>query len=154
KTYQLVTQVAGRAGRGDSAGTVHVQTFHPSHPAIRLAAAHDLEGFARWELEFRRTFFYPPFSELASILVSSPSREKAEEAAARPGGTVAEVGASLRISGPAPAPLERIRGRWRFQILLRASDRRTLLAALERSIPERPPTGTRIDVDVDPQDLM
>ena len=154
KTYQLVTQVAGRSGRGNSAGTVHVQTFHPTHPAIRLAAAHDLDGFARWELEFRRTFFYPPFSELAAILVSSPSREKAEDAAARLGEAISEAGTPLRVSGPAPAPLERIRGRWRFQILLRAADRRTLLAALERSIPERAPAGARIDVDVDPQDLM
>ncbi|HEY7862261.1 MAG TPA: primosomal protein N', partial [Thermoanaerobaculia bacterium] len=69
KTFQLLAQVAGRAGRGDTPGTVHVQTFHPQHPAIRRAAAHDTEGFFETEIEFRRAFFYPPFSQMAAILV-------------------------------------------------------------------------------------
>jgi primosomal protein N' (replication factor Y) len=154
KTFQLVAQVAGRAGRGDSPGTVHVQTFHPSHPAIQRAALHDVDGFAAQELEFRRTFFYPPFSELAAVLVSSPARERAQAEAAKIGEAARGVSASLTISGPAPAPLERLQGRWRFQILLRAVDRRTLLSALEACIPERTPASVRIAVDVDPQDLM
>ena len=154
KTYQLVAQVSGRSGRGESPGTVHVQTFHPQHPAIRLAAAHDLEGFARQELEFRRAFFYPPFSELASVLASSPDRARAEAAAAAVAQALQASKGTLRLSGPAPAPLERIKGRWRFQILLRAADRKRVLAALEEAIPERAPSGVRIDVDVDPQDLM
>ncbi len=154
KTFQLVSQVAGRSGRGDAPGTVHVQTFHPQHPAIRLAAAHDLHGFAQQELAFRRAFSYPPFSELASVLTSSVDRERAERAAAEVGEALGHLPGGLRLSGPAPAPIERIQGRWRFQILLRAPDRRRILAALEAAIPERPPAGTRIDVDVDPQDLM
>jgi primosomal protein N' (replication factor Y) len=154
KTYQLVAQVSGRSGRGDSPGTVHVQTFHPQHPAIRMAAAHDLLGFAAQELEFRRAFFYPPFAELAAVLVSSTDRDRAQRAAASIGATLRSLPGTLRLSGPAPAPVERIQGRWRFQILLRAGDRRKVLAALEAAIPERPPAGTRIDVDVDPQDLM
>jgi primosomal protein N' (replication factor Y) len=154
KTFELLAQVAGRAGRGAVAGTVHIQTFHPQHPAIRHAAAHDVDGFAQQELEFRRAFFYPPFSELAAVLVSSTDRERAESAAADVGRAMRSDGSKLLLSGPAPAPLERLQGRWRFQILLRASDRRRILAALEASIPERPPAGVRIDVDVDPQDLM
>jgi primosomal protein N' (replication factor Y) len=154
KTFQLLAQVAGRAGRGEAAGTVHVQTFHPAHPAIRRAADHDVAGFARAELEFRRTFFYPPFSEMASILVASAGREKAEMAAVEIGRAFRSQGTRLRISGPAPAPLERLQGRWRFQILLRASDRHAILAALEEGVPERPPAGVQIAVDVDPQDLM
>lgn len=154
KTFQLLAQVAGRAGRGEAPGTVHVQTFHPGHPAIRRAADHDVESFAAEELEFRRTFFYPPFSELASVLVSSPARERAEEAAAALGAAFSGRAAGLRLSGPAPAPLERLQGRWRFQILLRAPDRRSVLAALEAAIPERPPAGVAIAVDVDPQDLL
>ena len=154
KTFQLLAQVAGRAGRGDAPGTVHVQTFHPGHPAITLAARHDAEGFERQELAFRRTFFYPPFSEMASILVSSPRRERAEAAASEIGAALKSSGGELRISGPAPAPLERLQGRWRFQILLRAGDRRAVLAALERAVPDRPPAGVQIAVDVDPQDLM
>jgi primosomal protein N' (replication factor Y) len=154
KTFQLVAQVAGRAGRGEAPGTVHVQTFHPGHPAIRSAAAHDVDGFASSELEFRRAFFYPPFCELALVLVSSADRDRAEQAAASLGRELKNSGPALRLSGPAPAPLERLLGRWRFQILLRGSDRRRVLAALEGAVPERPPAGVHIAVDVDPQDLM
>jgi primosomal protein N' (replication factor Y) len=155
KTFQLLAQVAGRAGRGSAPGTVHVQTFHPGHPAITLAARHDADAFERQELAFRRTFFYPPFSELASILVSSPRRERAEKAAAEVGAALRTGGeGELRISGPAPAPLERLQGRWRFQTLLRAGDRRAVLSALERAVPDRPAAGVQIAVDVDPQDLM
>jgi primosomal protein N' (replication factor Y) len=154
KTFQLLAQVAGRAGRGDTPGTVHVQTFHPAHPAIRRAAEHDVAGFAAAELEFRRSFFYPPFSELAAVLVSSPDRDRAESAAADLGTVLRSLPDQLRLSGPAPAPLERLQARWRFQVLIRAVDRRAVLAALESAIPERPPAGVQIAVDVDPQDLM
>jgi primosomal protein N' (replication factor Y) len=154
KTFQLLAQVAGRSGRGGAAGTVHVQTFHPEHPAIRRAAAHDSDGFARAELEFRRAFFYPPFAELAAILVSSPDRARADSAADAIGESLRKSPDGLRISGPAPAPLERLQGRWRFQILVRAADRRAVLAALEAAVPERPPAQVQIAVDVDPQDLM
>lgn len=156
KTFQLLSQVAGRAGRGASPGTVHVQTFHPGHPAILRAAAHDVDGFAAQELEFRRAFFYPPFSELAAVLVSSPDREKAEEVSGEIGRVLssAAAGRTARLSGPAPAPLERLQGRWRFQILLRATDRAAILEILEAAIPERPPAGAQVAVDVDPQDLL
>lgn len=154
KTFQLVAQVAGRAGRGEAAGTVHVQTFHPDHPAIRRAAAHDTQGFADQELAFRRSFFYPPFSELAAITVSSAARESAEAEAARIGERARAAGNDLRLSGPAPAPLERLKGQWRFQLLLRTADRKSLLAALEACAPARPRSGVHVAVDVDPQDLM
>ncbi len=154
KTFQLVAQVAGRAGRGETPGTVHVQTFHPQHPAIRRAAEHDVEGFAAEELAFRRAFFYPPFSQLASVVVASSDRVRGQEIAREIGEAVRENRAPLRISGPAPAPLERLHGRWRFQILLRAADRRTVLDALEACVPERPPSKVQVAVDVDPLDLM
>jgi primosomal protein N' (replication factor Y) len=158
KTFQLLAQVAGRAGRGNVPGTVHVQTFHPDHPAVRRAAVHDVDGFAAHELEFRRAFFYPPFSELASVLVSSANREKAQEVAGEIGRALGGAGGggprAVRISGPAPAPLERLQGKWRFQILLRAPERAVILSMLEEAIAERPQSGTQIAVDVDPQDLM
>ena len=154
KTFQLLAQVAGRAGRGDTGGTVHVQTFHPEHPAIRRASEHDVAGFAATELEFRRAFFYPPFCELAALLVSSADRDRAEETAAVLARALASSSSALRLSGPAPAPLERLLGKWRFQILLRGTDRRAVLAALGAAVPERAPAGVQIAVDVDPQDLM
>ena len=154
KTFDLVAQVAGRAGRGDLPGTVHVQTFHPQHPALRRAATHDVDGFAVEELAFRRSFFYPPFAELASVLVSSSDRHKADQESARIGELLRGRASDLRLSGPGPAPLERLQSRWRFQILLRASKRGALLEALEASVPDRPPAAVQIAVDVDPQDLM
>jgi primosomal protein N' (replication factor Y) len=154
KTFQLVAQVAGRSGRGDAPGTVHVQTFHPDHPAIRRASAHDVDGFAVEELAFRRSFFYPPFAQLASVLVSSPDRDRAEASAKTIGEVLGRSGALLRISGPAPAPLERLQGRWRFQILVRGAERLAVLGALEAAVPERAPSGVQLAVDVDPQDLM
>src|SRR4030095_769272 len=104
--------------------------------ATASAAAQGVGAFAAAELEFRRSFFSPPFCEMASVLVSSPVRERAEEAAGELGSELARQGAPLRMSGPAPAPLERLLGRWRFQILLRAPDRRAVLSALEAAIPE------------------
>jgi primosomal protein N' (replication factor Y) len=154
KTFQLLAQVAGRAGRGESPGTVHVQTFHPMHPAIRHAAHHDVTGFADAELEFRRVFFYPPYSELAAIVVSSEDRDRARAAADELGRGFEKTAAAVRRSGPAPAPFERLQGRWRYQLLLRATDRRGVLAALEAVVPERPAAGVQIAVDVDPQDLL
>jgi len=154
RTFQLVAQVAGRAGRGDKPGTVHVQTFHPKHPAIARAAEHDVDGFAAAELSFRRAFFYPPYSELAEILVTSNERPKAERAAREIGEALGKSSSRIRVSGPAPAPLERLLGRWRQQILVRAENREAILESLEKSIPERPPSGAQIATDVDPQDLM
>ena len=163
KTFQLLAQVAGRAGRGDAPRDRPRPDLSSRPSGDPLAALHDAETFERQELVFRRIFFYPPFSELAAILVSSPRRERAEAAAAEIGAalrasakTVPDASArgELRISGPAPAPLERLQGRWRFQILVRAGDRRAVLGALEASVPDRPPAGVQIAVDVDPQDLM
>jgi primosomal protein N' (replication factor Y) len=153
KTFQLVAQVSGRAGRGKRAGTVHVQTFQPESPALRAAVTHDSAGFALRELEFRKTFFYPPFSELAEILFSSPEAARAETSAR----SAAEAAASCRdivISGPAAAPIERLAGKWRFQLLLRSRSRRAVLAALEAAVPEPPPAGVAVSVDVDPRNLM
>ena len=123
-------RAGGRARRAAATGpgTVHVQTFHPAHPAIRRAAEHDVAGFAAAELEFRRTFFYPPFSELAAILVSRRSSARPRRRRPPRSATRCAAGEGAALSGPAPAPLERLQGRWRFQILLRAADRRAVLA--------------------------
>jgi primosomal protein N' (replication factor Y) len=153
KTFQLIAQAAGRSGRGSRAGTVHVQTFHPDNSALRCAVEHDATGFARRELVFRRMFLYPPFCEMASLLISSADRERAATLAAEFSRRFEGIG-DLRVSGSAPAPLERLKGRWRFQILLRSRSRRTILSALEAVVPETPPAGCQVAAVVDPRNLM
>ena len=153
KTFQLIAQVAGRSGRGERPGTVLVQTFHPENGAIRAALAHDAAAFAREELAFRRTFFYPPFCEMAEVLVSSPERGRAEETAREIAGRLGGDDA-VRVTPAAPAPIERIAGKWRYQVLVRSRSRRAVLAALARAVPEAPPAGAAIAVDVDPRNLM
>ncbi|MGH9443084.1 MAG: replication restart helicase PriA [Thermoanaerobaculia bacterium] len=153
KTFQMVAQVSGRAGRGDLGGTVHVQTFQPESPALRAAVTHDSAGFVQRELEFRKAFFYPPFSELAEILFSSEDAPRAEDAARSSAGAAAER-EGVVVSGPAAAPIERLAGKWRFQVLLRSRSRRAVLAALEAAAPDPAPSGVAVAVDVDPRNLM
>jgi len=153
KTFQLIAQVAGRSGRGDRPGTVLVQTFHPENVAIRAALAHDTAGFAREEQEFRRTFFYPPFSEMAEILVSATMRDRAAAAATE---IASSLGGdeTLRVTPGAAAPIERLAGKWRYQVIVRSRSRKAVLAGLARAIPESPPSGVSIAVEVDPRNLM
>ncbi len=154
RTYNLLVQLAGRAGRGDRPGKVVIQTFHPEHYAIQAALLGDDAAFAREELRFRRVFHYPPFSRMVQLLVEDRNRAKAE---ARIGELAARLGAhplarSVRVTGPAPAPLERLRGLWRFQLLLRTAAVRDLHRLLAAALP--PPPHKGLVVDVDPQQLL
>ncbi len=154
RTYNLLTQLAGRAGRGERPGRVVVQTHHPDHYAIRAALAHDDAAFAEEEMRFRRVFHYPPYTRMVQLLVRDKDRARAAAALGEIHARVRErsAGTGVRIAGPAPAPLERIAGRWRFQLLLRAADRRALHALLREALPESPPYD--LTVDVDPQQLL
>jgi primosomal protein N' (replication factor Y) len=152
RTFQLVTQAAGRVGRGEKPGFVVVQTARPDHEAIRAAARQDHAAFTEAELRFRRAFRYPPYSHLLLALFAHADRERAESGARAAAAAVAgaTVSAKVRLLGPAPAPLERLKGVWRFHILLKA-DRREALAeagALLAELPEPP------RLDVDPQSLL
>jgi primosomal protein N' (replication factor Y) len=154
RTYTLLTQIAGRAGRGDRAGRVVIQTFHPDHYAIQAALQHDDARFAAEEMRFRRVFHYPPYTRMVSLLVRDRSRERAwsriQELAERI--AVHPLGAGVRVAGPAPAALERLRDEWRFQLLLRdpsSAKLRRLLQAVLPAAPER-----ELVVDVDPYDLL
>ncbi len=154
RTYALLTQLAGRAGRGERKGKVVIQTFHPSHYAIRAALHCDDATFAREEMRFRRTFHYPPFTRMVQLLaqhrqrgrVEAGLKETAKHLLAHP------LAADVRIAGPAPAPLERLRGKWRFQLLLRSVSG-TRLRRLVRTVLEEHPNPD-LSVDVDPYDLM
>ncbi len=154
KTYALLTQLAGRAGRGDIPGRVLIQTHHPDHYAVRAALAGDDAGFAAEEMRFRRAFFYPPFSRMVLLLCRDADRERAVSHMR----DVAEAvrnhprAAEVLVSGPAPAPLERLRGQWRFQLVLRARSGKTL-----RELVREVATGSTakdLVIDVDPHDLM
>lgn len=131
RTFQLLTQVAGRAGRGERAGQVIVQTALPQHYAIRCALDHDYAAFAQRELEERREPGYPPHTRLANIVVSGTDerlvQDAANEVAAWTRAAIAEVCAGrVSVLGPAPCPIDRIRGRWRWHLLLRSPTARPL----------------------------
>jgi len=140
RTFQLLAQVAGRAGRGPEAGRVIIQTYAPGHYAVEAAARLDVDGFADAELARRRLLGYPPFSVMARLLVADPDRARAEARGREVAAAVAIP--EVEVLGPLPAYVARRAGRWRFQVVIRAGDERRRGAALERV-----PPGVAIDVD-------
>lgn len=155
RTYALLTQLAGRAGRGDRPGRVVIQTFHPDHYAIQAALTHNDLAFASEEVQFRRTFQYPPFTRLVHLLVRHQDPLRAEDAIAKLTEKILDhplVG-EVRISGPAPAPLERLKGLWRHQLLLRSTSGGKL-RRLVREVVRDAPRDLDLTVDVDPYDLL
>jgi primosomal protein N' (replication factor Y) len=160
RTFQLLTQAAGRAGRGESPGRVLVQTFYPEHYAIRFAAEQDYNKFFSKEMHFRKVMHYPPAAALADVVV----RDKKLEHAARMAGQVGkffeslrELARGVRILGPGPAPLARIEGVYRIQFLLKASSRGKLNAILRRLAEECEDWGVpshALAIDMDPVNLM
>jgi primosomal protein N' (replication factor Y) len=145
RTFQLLAQVAGRAGRGPLPGRVLIQTYAADHYAIRAAARIDVDGFADQELPRRRLLGYPPASVLARLLVADPDRRRAELRGSEAARAVAMPG--VEVHGPLPSYVPRRAGRWRFQVVLRAADEARRSAALERV-----PAGVAIDVD--PESLL
>ena len=124
RTFGLITQVAGRTGRGAKGGRVLVQTFNPENKAILAATRHDYVGFANQELPHRKDFHYPPFGHLARIVVRSESKTQAEQMAdhiaEQTGKSASELKLDINVLGPAVAPIEKIRGLYRFHILMGA----------------------------------
>jgi primosomal protein N' (replication factor Y) len=159
RTFHLVTQVAGRTGRGDRGGRVLVQTSSPDHPAIQAAVRHDYAGFAAYELPLREVLHYPPFAAMVRIVLRGPVEKIAMEFGKQLAGRLKEhldaVKAGARVLGPAPAPFARLRGLYRFQIHLQGLDGEKLRAAV-REVGEKlqPPTDVQWIADVDPLDMM
>jgi primosomal protein N' (replication factor Y) len=151
RTFSLVTQLAGRAGRGDAGGRVLVQTLAPGARAIKLAARHDAEGFLAGELARRRALGYPPFSSLIRVVCSSPDAADAHAAAAELRALIAPPGAQVL----GPAPLFRLRGRARSQLVIKAQDRAAAIDVVGRAVDgltrQRAKSGVNVSVDVDPQ---
>ena len=151
RTFQLLTQVAGRAGRSALGGEVVVQTYHPEHYAIQAASEHDYEGFYREEMAFRRQQAYPPLRRLARLVYHHGQRarvqEDAEALAATLRGEIAAGGvADTDLIGPAPCFFARQRGEWRWQVVVRGPEPAALL--------RRVALGPGWRVDVDPVDLL
>jgi primosomal protein N' (replication factor Y) len=176
RTFQLLVQVAGRAGRGTRAGKVVVQTRAPDHPALVCAAAHDFAAFAQGELAVRRDFGYPPYGRLIAFGISGEDEDKVTEACARAVEAIADARAAhaaqakergattegeIDVLGPAPSPLPRLRGKHRWRITLKDRDLKRLhavargaLDAVEGGGRGRLPTGVTLAVDVDPYDVL
>jgi primosomal protein N' (replication factor Y) len=159
RTFQLLSQVAGRAGRGKLGGEVLIQTALPEHYAIQAALAHDYVGFATRELNERRHPTYPPMVRLVNVVVSSPVAEDAAanaEAAARWLNANVIRGGPIDLVGPAPSPIERLHGRWRWHFLLRSASVKALGAGarqLQAGFRSRG-ADVRIAIDRDPSALL
>ncbi len=160
RTFQLLVQVAGRAGRGDAKGTVIIQTRKPEHPAIACAATHDVDTFLDRELQDREELGYPPFSRMVLVRLDGPDEHKVAEIATRIAALAEQapevVGEKVEVRGPSPAPMPRIRGRFRYRVLLRGPrpELRSVARALKRALNDLVPRDVRVVIDVDPLSMM
>ena len=144
RTFQVLTQVAGRAGRGRAGGQVILQTYHPEHEAIRAASAHDFRAFYKAELRHRKELGYPPFRRLVRLVLRGTSPERIQEESTRLAGrlrrAVARSGAAIEVLGPTPCFFARLRGLLRWQIVLRGAEPAA-------AVPDDLPEGWTIDID-------
>ena len=159
RTFQILTQVSGRGGRGDQPGRVVIQTFNPGHYVLRRAQEHDYTGFYADELPLRRQLAYPPFSRLVGLHFSSLKQHEGKRAVDAIGARARELaatiaGGKIHVIGPAESPLARIRGRYRWQLLLRGKESRPLLLLAQTLIKGAGRDGLEILVDVDPVNFM
>ena len=163
RTFQLLTQVAGRAGRGEKPGEVIIQTYFPNHYSLRFACEQDYRGFYEDEIRFRRNFQYPPYTALASLLHHGPDRDKVWQLAEETGRLLVHRREELssdrrmRILGPAPAAIEKLKGAYRVQFLIKTTSRKELHAVLEailNDLQERNVDLTQVSIDIDPVSLL
>lgn len=159
RTFQLLTQVAGRAGRGEKAGRVLIQSYHPEHYALQYASEQNYAKFYEHEIHYRREMRYPPFALLINLLVRHPELTKAAATAAELVRQlkVADSERLMRVLGPAPAPIGRIRGEHRLQILIKTRHRRETREALDKAMNGLRENGfdpRLVTIDTDPVSLM
>ncbi len=153
RTFSLITQVAGRAGRSSLPGKVIVQTCTPHHYGIQAASRHDYESFYRQEIQIRRELGLPPFTRLVQLTIRSPKESKAIQAAEDLSGELRRClpANSAEILGPSPAAIPRLRRQYRWQILVKAKSLENILPKLEEALSHRHlPKGSYLAVDVDP----
>ncbi|RKO67295.1 replication restart helicase PriA [Desulfofundulus salinus] len=158
RTFQLLTQVAGRSGRGEQGGEVLIQTYSPDHYAVTCAQNHDYQGFYRREMALRRTLGYPPYTHLARLLVTGRMEKEVQEAADFLAQAVHAAGVPVELLGPAPAPLTRIKDRYRWHLVLKASAQGVLREAVTVALDGFSGTGryrrVQVSVDIAPQSMM
>lgn len=159
RTFQLLTQVAGRAGRGDRGGKVLIQTYHPYHYALRHASAQDFAGFYGEEIRHRENHTYPPFVSLASLLVHGTdlARVRSDAGELRKELDLANTERTVRVLGPAPAPLARLKGEHRMQLIVKCRNRRELRKVIDealKALGERKISARSISVEIDPVSIM
>jgi len=157
RTFQLLTQAGGRAGRGETPGIVLIQTINPDHYAIQCAAAQDYQAFYEKEIHFRRALTYPPFAALANVIVQGRDDEEALSRSAALGRVLQPAPEGVRVLGPAAAALARLKNEYRYQMLLKAATRKRLnqiLGDLRRFAASEKWPPTSLVIDVDPVTLL
>jgi primosomal protein N' (replication factor Y) len=160
RTFQSLTQVAGRAGRGQRPGRVIIQTYAPHHYSIRAARDQDYARFVRRELELRRELMYPPFARMALVRIEGEHSASVTQVAGKVAATLSRAAKpeTMRVLGPAPAPIERIKHRYRWQVVVKAQARDELRAALAAMRTEVAPSaahdGVRVSIDIDPVNML
>jgi primosomal protein N' (replication factor Y) (superfamily II helicase) len=156
RTFQLLTQVAGRAGRGDTPGEVFVQTYTPFSPSIQFARHHDFAGYFQQELEFRERCDFPPFKHAVLLTVRSAHEERAKFSAETVARRLKEaLPDEFNLSAPTPAPLEKLQGQFRFHILMRGAAIMRLSRIVRETLDKLPlPEDVALAVDVDPYQLL
>ena len=162
RTFQLLSQVTGRAGRGDHPGKVIIQTYRPSHYSVQYAQQHNYGKFYKQEVSLRRDLSYPPFSRLVNIQLSGTDEDGVEKNAYRAARFLRQCAAALGrgevdILGPAPAPLVRIKNKTRWQLLLKSSNLpllHSVCARLQEKYPKIGSARVKMTIDVDPENMM
>ena len=157
RTFQLLTQAAGRAGRGDLPGIVLIQTINPEHYAVRFASEQNYPGFYAKEIQFRKLMRYPPFSALANVLVRSQKQDEALAMSAELGHLLDPAPEGVKVLGPAEAPVPKLKSEFRYQLLLKAANRKRLndvLRDIQRFATGKKWGATALVIDVDPLTLL
>jgi primosomal protein N' (replication factor Y) len=154
RTFQLLTQVAGRAGRGEAPGEAIIQTLYPDHYSIRHACRQDYRAFFEEEIKYRTAMRYPPAVALVNVIVRGPSFRRALDAATDLASRVRTPAAGFRLLGPAPAPFVRLRGEHRTQFFLKGSARGPMRQALIDALQGKPDLKRRVTIDVDPVSVL
>jgi primosomal protein N' (replication factor Y) len=160
RTFQLLTQVAGRAGRGERPGRVLIQTYAPHHYSIRAARDQDYARFMRRELDLRRELMYPPFARMALVRIEGQTPSSVSTIAAKAAAILGRFAKpeAMRVLGPAPAPIERIKQRYRWQVVVKAqalADMRTALSAMRSEVtPHAEREAVHLGIDIDPVNML